>query len=216
MMQLNDAIKRLRTEYGISHEDFGNIIGVAKTTISNYEAGTKEPSQESLLKLANYFDITLDYVIGNSDFKGPYPKIENEDPALPFKHQLYKIPILANKTIPVSQPIFAENNYDGYIYSQYNPEDHFAVRIRGNWLMDVGVMENTILIVKKQKHATSLQIVIGLYKDELLVRQYLHNNDYVHYLIPRNFREIYEPVVWHSNSEYLMLGRAVDAITRLI
>ena len=44
-------------------KELGEIIGVAESTISQYETGKREPDFETLLKLGEYFDVSVDYLL---------------------------------------------------------------------------------------------------------------------------------------------------------
>jgi transcriptional regulator with XRE-family HTH domain len=65
-----EKLKELRKEKGISLKELGSVIGVAESTMSLYENGKRQPDYETLLKLAEYFDVTVDYLLrGNSNFE---------------------------------------------------------------------------------------------------------------------------------------------------
>ena len=65
-MKFKTILKDLRLKHGLSQEDLGKIIGVGRTTISMYESGNIVPRQEGLLKIASYFDVSVDYLTGIS------------------------------------------------------------------------------------------------------------------------------------------------------
>ncbi len=56
-------LKELRKEKGISLKELGSIVGVAESTMSLYENGKRQPDYETLLRLAEYFDVTVDYLL---------------------------------------------------------------------------------------------------------------------------------------------------------
>lgn len=60
-------LKELRTEKGISQRKLADALGLSNRSISVYEQGVTEPSIKTLVNIANYFDVTVDYLIGNSD-----------------------------------------------------------------------------------------------------------------------------------------------------
>ena len=68
-MKFKTILKDLRLKHGLSQEDLGKIIGVGRTTISMYESGNIVPRQEGLLKIATYFDVSVDYLTGISSSK---------------------------------------------------------------------------------------------------------------------------------------------------
>ena len=60
-------LKELRLEAGLTQKDLANAIEVGRTTISEYESGKIVPKQEGLLKLANHFNVSVDYLTGVSN-----------------------------------------------------------------------------------------------------------------------------------------------------
>lgn len=63
-MTFGTRLRELRKAKRISQEELGKVIHVSKVSISGYENDTREPSQEALTALANYFDVTTDYLLG--------------------------------------------------------------------------------------------------------------------------------------------------------
>lgn len=57
----------LRKERGLSQEDIGKIINKKRSTISGYETEGKEPDIDTICVLADYFDVSTDYLLGNAD-----------------------------------------------------------------------------------------------------------------------------------------------------
>lgn len=68
---MNLRLKTLRQQKNINQAELGKIIDVGKTTISNYETGYSVPDLETVVKLADYFDVSTDYLLGRTD----YPKM---------------------------------------------------------------------------------------------------------------------------------------------
>lgn len=60
-------LKKLRTEKQISQAELATVLNISNRTISMYEQGNSEPTIETLSKMANYFNVTTDYLIGRSD-----------------------------------------------------------------------------------------------------------------------------------------------------
>lgn len=60
-------LRILRKEKGISMKALGDCIGVAESTISQYETGKRQPDLETLSKLSDFFGVTTDYLIGRNE-----------------------------------------------------------------------------------------------------------------------------------------------------
>ena len=57
-------LKEIRTKKGLSQQKLGDMIGVTKVSICGYENGTRVPTIENLVKLADNLDTTIDYLLG--------------------------------------------------------------------------------------------------------------------------------------------------------
>lgn len=57
----------LRQENKITQEELGKLIGVSKAAVSKYEKGLVKPSVSSLWDIADFFNVSVDYLIGKSD-----------------------------------------------------------------------------------------------------------------------------------------------------
>lgn len=64
-----NRIRELRKELSLTMKELGRYIGVAESTISLYESGKREPDNKTLVKLADYFNVSVDYLLGRSDFR---------------------------------------------------------------------------------------------------------------------------------------------------
>ncbi|MDE6676686.1 MAG: helix-turn-helix transcriptional regulator [Clostridia bacterium] len=60
---LNENIKKLRMAQGISQVELAKKLNVSKQCVSNWENDYIQPSVEMLIKLANYFNVTTDYLL---------------------------------------------------------------------------------------------------------------------------------------------------------
>ena len=60
-------LKELRLAHGETQRGLANAIEVGRTTISEYESGKIVPKQEGLLRIANHFNVSVDYLTGVSD-----------------------------------------------------------------------------------------------------------------------------------------------------
>ena len=60
-------LRELREEKGIGQKELGKLFNVAQNTISNWENGTREPDTKTLMKLAEFFECSVDYLVGRTD-----------------------------------------------------------------------------------------------------------------------------------------------------
>ena len=64
---IGTRIKTLRENRRISQIDLANVLGVSKSTVSMWETGRREPDSAMLINIAEYFNCSLDYLLGRSD-----------------------------------------------------------------------------------------------------------------------------------------------------
>ena len=60
-------LKALRTARGLTMEALAKEVHATKAAIGNFENGHKKPNLDSLIALADFFDVSLDYLVGRSD-----------------------------------------------------------------------------------------------------------------------------------------------------
>lgn len=58
-----ERLKELRIEKGFSQQKLGEILGFCNQTISFWENGSREPDLDTLLSIAHYFEVTLEYLL---------------------------------------------------------------------------------------------------------------------------------------------------------
>ena len=67
MVSFSSRLKELRKEKGLSQKALAEAVGMSDTGIQNYELETRTPSATVVIKLADYFDVSTDYLLGRTD-----------------------------------------------------------------------------------------------------------------------------------------------------
>ncbi|MEZ3462490.1 MAG: helix-turn-helix domain-containing protein, partial [Lachnospiraceae bacterium] len=62
-------ITEKRKSLGFSQEQLANKLGVSQKSISKYECGERRPSYEVLLAMSSIFNVSIDYLLGNTNFE---------------------------------------------------------------------------------------------------------------------------------------------------
>ncbi|HFV2627353.1 TPA: helix-turn-helix domain-containing protein [Streptococcus agalactiae] len=68
---LPEKLKTLRTEAGLTQKELAKIIQTSQQNIAYWEKGSRNPKHKSIEKLANVFNVSTDYLLGNTDLKNP-------------------------------------------------------------------------------------------------------------------------------------------------
>lgn len=66
MLDISEVLKNLRKDHGYTIQTVANGVGIAVRTYQNYEYGQREVSAEVLYKLAEFYGVTTDYLLGRS------------------------------------------------------------------------------------------------------------------------------------------------------
>ncbi len=73
-MLLPQRLKELRNSKGLSQSALADILGRTQQAIGKWEVGKAEPDAPTLLKLATYFNVTIDYLLGRTNNPRSFPK----------------------------------------------------------------------------------------------------------------------------------------------
>lgn len=67
MSMLNERLKLLRNEKGLQQTEVAKLFELSQSAIAGYEAGVREPKCDILIKFADFYGVSLDYLVGRSD-----------------------------------------------------------------------------------------------------------------------------------------------------
>lgn len=92
MVVIGQRIRALRQKMELTQEDLGKVFNVNKTTISHYEKGERCPSIEMLIRISDYFDVTILYILGiNNIGKSNKKEFRLSDEEIEFVNEIRKI-----------------------------------------------------------------------------------------------------------------------------
>lgn len=72
MSSFSERLKELRLENRLTQEELAEKFYLNKSSISRYERGQQVPELELLKKIADYFGVGTDFLLGKSDIRNPY------------------------------------------------------------------------------------------------------------------------------------------------
>ena len=73
-----ERLSELRKDNGLTQRDLAEILGVSENSISLYERNINTPDDELKIKIANYFNVSLDYLLGATDKQIPLTRNETQ------------------------------------------------------------------------------------------------------------------------------------------
>ncbi|HUX60118.1 MAG TPA: transcriptional repressor LexA [Ignavibacteriaceae bacterium] len=122
-----------------------------------------------------------------------------------------EIPIVGR--VAAGIPMLATENIEGNIVidSSYlrNSDDCFGLRVKGDSMINAGIFEGDILIVRQSKQANNGEIVVALLDDEATVKRYEKKNDRIR-LLPEN--SAFQPIEVNESKEFSIIGKVAGVI----
>lgn len=117
-----------------------------------------------------------------------------------------RVPLVG--TVAAGMPILAVENIEDYIpyKATYDAKELFALRVRGESMINIGMFEDDIIIVRKTPYAENGQIVVALVGDEATVKRFYKENGHFR-LQPEN--DEMEPIIV---DEVSILGKVIALI----
>lgn len=105
MATFGERLRLLREEHKMVQKEVASLIGVSYSSIGRYETDTRNPTPEAIHKLADYFHVTSDYLLGRSNIR-----LSAEEIIAEHKDMIADLPETARKEII---------DFVGYIRNKY-------------------------------------------------------------------------------------------------
>lgn len=77
-MNVNETLRKLRENRHLQVADVANAIGISRQGYNNYETGSRNPSLDTIVKLAKFYNVSTDYILGVSDLDDDSYITEND------------------------------------------------------------------------------------------------------------------------------------------
>lgn len=164
--EVGRRIKLARNDAQISLKELGNLVGLSDATIQRYEAGKIKGVDINLLqRIADALHVSPAYLMGWED----EPDLSTiPDIILPVR--LKKIPILG--VIACGEPIFAEENYEGYFMLDGNlPSADFILRAKGDSMIDASIHDGDLVFIRRTPDVEPGTIAAVLIEDEATLKR---------------------------------------------
>ena len=119
-----------------------------------------------------------------------------------------QVPVVGN--VAAGSPILAQECIEDYLTfdTQGLSGEHFALRVRGESMLNAGILPGDLVVVHRQQEARNGEIVVALFEDEATVKTYQRKNGRV-WLLPEN--PDYEPI---DGTYAEIIGKVVAVVRR--
>ena len=124
------------------------------------------------------------------------------------KEPIVEIPVVGR--VAAGYPILAEENIEGHLTIDRNminsTNDCFGLKVRGDSMINAGILEGDLVIVSPQKQASNGDIIVALLGDEATMKRFQIEDGKI-FLIPEN--EKYEPIAVNNTEEFSIVGKVI-------
>lgn len=159
---LSDRLKELRKEKNnMTQDDLARALNISQSTITMIETNRRKASNTLILQLANFFDCSVDYLLGHSDVKNV---------------TLNKLAVDEQIDIPIIGTVKA--GIDGLAFEDYLGSEkadknsvngggkYFYLKIKGDSMINEGILPGDLALVREQNDVEYGELAIILVDDE--------------------------------------------------
>ena len=202
-----NRLKELRKSQNLNMREVAQQLNIPYTTYVNYEKGAREPNSEMLILMANFYDVSLDYLIGRETNQN----ISEYENIIPLP-KMNKVPLLG--TIACGEPILADENIECDVDIPEHIKADFALRCKGDSMTDVHINDGDIVYIRQQPTVDNGQIAAVLIGESATLKK-VYRSENTLTLIACN--SAYEPFVYSGTEleEIKILGKAVAYTSKI-
>ncbi len=213
-MTFGEKLKSIRLARDMSQQDFAKLLNTSKQVISRYELGQTTPKISVAAAWCQILNVSLDSML-NDDMPVSESLAGERGSYLANILQLpntKRVPLLG--TIACGEPITATENIDQYIEVSEGIHCTFALRCKGDSMIDARIMDGDVVYIREQPQVENGEIAAVLIDDEATLKR-VYLSDGVVQLVPCNAK--YAPMVYAGAQleQLRILGKAV-AFTSLV
>lgn len=200
-------LRELRKQQKMSQEDLAKILGVTQATLSGWENEKYEIDNSSLLKCAEYFNVTVDYLLGRDESPSTVDiELNHFNNIFPVKK--HKIPLLGE--IACGEPIFAVEDRESYVEVGTDINADFCLKAKGDSMINARIMDGDIVFIRQQPMVENGEIAAVIIDNEATLKRVYFNKD-VGQLILSPENTAYSPLVYTGEelNNIRILGKAI-------
>lgn len=200
-------LKKLREQHGFNMKEIAIELGIPYTTYVGYEKGEREPNSDVLIKIANYYNTSVDFILGVTTTQDIF-SIPNIIPIPKMKN----VPLLG--TIACGEPILAEENIENYVTVDAKANVDFALKCKGDSMINARIFDGDIVYIHSQPDVENGEIAAVLIGNEATLKK-VHK--YPNKLVLSPCNPMYDDLVYTEEqlNDIRILGKAVIFVSTI-
>ena len=204
------VFERLLKSRGVNVSQVARATGIAASTFTDWKNGRSVPKADKLAKIADYFSVSLDELLGT--------ETGHRASQASYHHLRAKKMVPVIGVIRAGSPIVTDETLLGREFADVDDtEEYFYLEVCGDSMKDCGIVEGTYVLFHKQQYADDGDIVACLVDGESATVKRFHRKNRKIILSPEN--KDYEPILLSpedfETGRARILGVAIEAKTKL-
>lgn len=222
-------IKELRKNKKLTQMQLADALGVSKTSVASWETGLFSPEGENLDKLVHFFNVSADYLLGNTASSAPADAPKNKvDPGMSFKNivpprNMIMIPVISPEIRPSAG---RGNDYgysdlewnvidtiplaDGEIAAFYSADNLLSMYVDGN-SMEPQIHDGDLVVFNLTHEWVSGNIMVVCLDGRLLVKGLIYDGEDKPPIL-RSTNKEYPDIHINENSFFVVYGRVLRIV----
>ena len=147
-------LRDIRKERGKTQKQIAKLLGISQQSYSAYENGVSQPPRDALIKLAEYYQVSTDYLLDRTSS----PTFTQGQVTFPnvFPVEKRKIPFLGK--IACGEPIFAEEEKGVYVEALSDLHVDFCLQAKGDSMINARIKGGDIVFIRSQPEVNNGEI----------------------------------------------------------
>ena len=204
---LTTRLKEVRASLKYSQKYVAEQLYISQQAYAKYETGTATPNPEMLLKIAELFNVSVDYLLGNTETSVVLP-----GGIRPITTKQF--PMLGS--IACGKPIYEPEDIGTYVDASSDIKADFCLTAKGDSMIGARIHDGDRVFIREQPTVDNGQIAAVVIDNELLLKRWYFYPEKSK-LVLSSENPAYEPFVYVGEelNEIRCLGRAVCFMSNL-
>lgn len=195
---------KLRDEKGLKDADVVKATGITKSTFSDWKSGRSKPKQDKLQKIADFFEVSLDYLTTGENIPASI-SVSNI-----FPIELKRFPMLGE--IACGKPKYTNEDRESYVMAGTNIKADFCLKASGDSMVNARILDGDIVFIRQQdmvENGEIAAVVVNNNSEATLKRLFYYQEKGL--LILKAENPAYEDLIFQGEelNEVHILGKAV-------
>lgn len=169
-------IKQLREFRGLNMKEAARALNMPYTTYVNYEKGLREPTSEVLVQLANFYETTVDFLVGRA------PTHVDLNSSAVFPDNILPMPRMKEWKVlggtACGDPLYKDVG-DETIFAPEDIDADYVFRCVGDSMINARIFDGDIVFVKTDVSVEDGQIAVVRIDEEYTLKRIFHGPDYL-------------------------------------